>query len=215
MQLPWQTREPTRLLTCVTLFRYHAPISLCGVKFIAQWWRCHHVLLEGWCLHEFVMADLMNPVNVLMKMNIGEAEGARESWRWSIASLRSQSAYGECGSPTAYSSNFGAEVTRLNHFENKQSSWIGWSMETQAFMQERRLFSRIASEDAGTSYGSDHGNVVEMNAMLLVHWHVWSTYTCSCIIFVIPYSTHYMMCSRRNFQQELSGQGECRNNALH
>jgi hypothetical protein len=42
-------------------------------------------------------------------------------------------------------------------------------METQAFMQERRLFSRIASEDAGTSYGSDHGNAVEMNAMLLVH----------------------------------------------
>lgn len=39
------------------------------------------MLLEGWCLHEFVMADLMNPVNVLMKMNIGEAEGARESWR--------------------------------------------------------------------------------------------------------------------------------------
>jgi hypothetical protein len=39
------------------------------------------VLLEGWCLHEFVMADLMNPVSVLMKMNIGEAEGARESWR--------------------------------------------------------------------------------------------------------------------------------------
>ena len=38
----------------------------------------------------------------------------------------------------------------------------------EAFIQER-LFSRIAGEDAGTSYGSDHGNVVEMNAMLLVY----------------------------------------------
>lgn len=29
---------------------------------------------HGVCLHEFVMAALMNPVNVLMKMNLEEAD---------------------------------------------------------------------------------------------------------------------------------------------
>lgn len=75
------TREPVRPLTCVTLFRHHAPILLWRVQFHCTIMEVLSCAAWRWSLHEFVMADPVNPVNMLMKMNIGEAEGARESSR--------------------------------------------------------------------------------------------------------------------------------------